>query len=540
MPDPGLLKRVPPPGGGYSHAARTGTGWATTQVLLNKIATTLAMVLVAHALDPAEYGLASLVNTASGFVMVLPVLVMGDVLISHQRHLASVVLPAWRVAAGAGALLTALMLVTAPLIAWSYDQYDFVLLSSLLAVCALRPIAETLSFLPLTRMRLALRYREIAIANGTTRLGATVLTVFWALALPGAAAIVVPQVLMTVSRAFWYALVGGRPVPIRHHVQDLETRRPAHAGRARRRMARDFSIASFGQYVHTFVSGLAFIVSSRFLTKQEIGEFGLAVTLAPQAISLFAIQVGVVLQPIFGRLRSDRARQAAAYVRTMRVMAALTVPLALVQAALAEPLFKLLFAEKWFAAVPIFVALTFGQTTIFVLAPTMALLKAQGRFATYLIWQLAHAAVCIAVFPWVVESYGAPGAAWTDALLWSCSLLVAVGLAVRGSLPSFRGVVTGLILPWLIAGPLALGVWFAWRIMPGPTPVAAVISIFVVGPVAMLLAILSTRITQPSVAAELAPLLCRVLRPVPIIGPPLASWFASAAPASANDRTDRP
>lgn len=519
---------------GYARAATIGTRWATAQGFINKIAAALGMLIVARALDPVDYGIAAVVIMASGLVMVLPVLVMGDVLISHQHHLASVSRAAISVTLWATGISVVLALVTAPFIAWHYDQYPFAPVATLLALSALRPMGDALAVHSLTRLRMALRYREIALISGACHLGQTVVTILWALFWPGAAAIVVPQILVALAKSIWFGIAARRGAHPRRRAADrLHARRPDLAPRIRRRIQREFGTASMAQYVHSMVGGMPVLITSLFVSEQAMGQFGFAMTLAGQAVSIFSYQIGLVLQPIFGILKTDTARQIRGFMRVVRLMSALTVPISMLQAALAEPLVRVFFGEKWLPSVPVLVAFSVGQAAGFLLAPALALLKAQGRFGTNMIWQVGQAAVCLALFPPAARLFGGAGVAWADSAIWFASILVVVIIGVRRAGVRSSAVIAAFVLPWLSAAPIAVGAWLAWRAIPGPTLLADVLAIVLIGPIAFALSILAIRVVQPSVAAEIAPFMNRVLRRVPIAGAPLAGWFGSAAGSAA-------
>jgi O-antigen/teichoic acid export membrane protein len=272
------------------------------------------------------------------------------------------------------------------------------------------------------------------------------------------------------------------------------------------------------------------MVASHYVTETVIGQFSFAFSLANQASAILSYQLSTVLQPIFGRLKSDPVRQVAGFMRVVSLMSALAVPIALLQAALAEPLFLLVFGEKWLPAIPFFVAFSFGQAFYFMTAPAMALLKAQGRFGTFFVWQAAHAVACLALFPAAAMWWSAAGVAWADAALWLVSVPLAVSLGARTVGMRLPAVLKVLFASWLTAGPIALAAWAAWRFMPGTPTVAALVALLGVGPVALLLSILAVRITQPAVAGEIAPFMRRVFTRVPVLGTPLANWFAPGEP----------
>jgi len=400
------MPREDQPRQGYAKTAASGTRWATAQGIVNKVATALSMLIVARALSPADFGLASIVIVASGFVMVFPMLVMADIIVTHQRHSAAIaravrVVTLWAVVA---VVLT--MIGTAPFIAGWYSEYPLLPMAALLALSALRPIGEALMIVPLARLRVQFRYREIAVISGAVQLGATILTVIWAIAWPGAAAIVMPQVIAAIVKAFWF-MAAARKVPSKStvHMSTLERRSPQLSRLVFRRIASEFALASMAQYVHTVVSGLPLLVVSRFVSETEMGLFGFALALACQAAAILAQQLALVLQPIFGRLKSDPQRQVAGYMRVVGLIAAVMGPIAMLQAALAEPLFALVFGEKWLPAVPFFVAFSIGQAFSFQVAPAKSLIKAQGRFGTYFIWQVLHAVLGLGLFLPAVMSW---------------------------------------------------------------------------------------------------------------------------------------
>ncbi|MBM4113317.1 MAG: hypothetical protein FJ253_08080 [Phycisphaerae bacterium] len=516
---------------GYARTAAWGSRWATSQIVANKVATIVAMLVVAQMLTPTELGMAHVVNTVVGFITIMPVLVMADVLISHQRHLTAVARAAWGVAAVVGLAFALVIALSSPVVAAHYDKYSFQALAFLLAVSGVRPIAEALMIFPWTRLRLALRFKHVAIVNGLTRFSATVLMVAWAVVEPGAAAIVVPQILMTVARAVWFGVIAGGPAPRASRQRRLE-RRPELLRRIRNRMRRDFVVASLAQYVHTVTSGLAFLVATQFVSPAEIGQLAFAMMLAPQLVGMFTVQVGTVLQPIFGRLKSEPARQVAGFRRAAALIGAIGVPVMLLQAALAEPGIILFFGEKWLPAVPMLIAISLGQATISLLPTTLSLLKAQGRFGTALVWQAVQAVVFLAIGIPAAERFGAVGVTAVDSAVWTVSLFVAAWMAMRAGGVTLWRAFACLALPWAPAIPIAVGAWFAWKALPFETTTSAAIAIGVIGPAALLVSLVAIRVTQPIAAAEMAPTVARVLRRLPLVGPSIADWFmAVRAPA---------
>ncbi len=520
--------RRAPTSGGFARTASIGTRWTTAQGIVNKLASMVGMIIVAQALSPGEFGLASLVLVASGFVMIVPTSMMADVLVTHQRHEAMVTRSAVVVVIWTTIGVSAVMVASAPLIAWFYPAYDFGELAILLALSGTRPITDALMTRPLARLRIEFRYREVATIHGTTQLGATVLTVLWALAWPSAAAIVVPQILAAVAKTIWFVIAARDARPHVHgRVGRVERRHPALARRVRRQVGVEFLLAALSLYVHTVVCGLPLLVVSRFLTDAEMGQFSFAYQLAVQAAAVLVSQLSLVLQPIFGRLKSDPMRQVAGFLRVIALISAIMVPVALLQAALAQPLILFLFGRKWLPSEPILVACSVAQAFSFTLGPVMALLKAQGRFGTLFVWQVVQGTIGLGLFIAVMLAWGEEAVAWTDTALWAVTMPVVAWIACAGCGVRLLQVVRAFLVPWFTASLVALAAWGAWRALPGPPRLAAAVAVLGIGPVSLFISVLAIRLTQPAVAAEVAPFMRRVLVRVPVVGTRMAEWYAS-------------
>ena len=137
------------------------------------------------------------------------------------------------------------------------------------------------------------------------------------------------------------------------------------------------------------------------------------------------------------------------------------VPISVVQAAVGGSLFKLLFPDRWQAAVPAFVALSLAQGFYFAVHPTMAFLKSRRRFNLLLRWQLTHVAVSIVVLL-PCAAYGNAGVvAAASSGLWACSVMTAVFLATDRGYGSRTALLVDFARPWIVAVPLGIAIYFA-------------------------------------------------------------------------------
>ena len=107
---------------------------------------------------------------------------MSDVVITYERQF-KIVAPMCRqisIIAAVAAVITILLAIPV-FIGW-YSNFPGGTLTALLMVYAIRPIGESLSTVPLSQLRQGLRYKNVAIIDGSIQFSATLLTVVMAIA----------------------------------------------------------------------------------------------------------------------------------------------------------------------------------------------------------------------------------------------------------------------------------------------------------------------------------------------------------------------
>jgi O-antigen/teichoic acid export membrane protein len=504
---------------GYAATAAHGSVWMTAQTVLNKLVTILAGLLLARLLSPDDYGLAYFAVNVAVFAFVFPTPVMGDVLLSEQKRFqqiagtANVVM--WIAAIVMGAFVASLAI---PL-----ENFDGRAgLAALILVAAMRPVADAVLAIPHARMRIDLAYRRLAIIDGSVTLAATVASLAMAyfgagplsLALPAVAALALRGVL------FWRCVRGRVDLTVRR-----EELRP---------VTRRYLVGGFGQYLNNILLALEIVVLGFATDKTEVGLFVFAATYAIQANSVIAGQIGAVLQPIFAHVQSDPVRQVAGFLRATRVLSAIAVPLSLVQAAIAIPVFQLLFPAKWTGSIAIFAVLSVAQAFVFVTAPSLALLKAQGRFRAYLKLQFGQLAIALVAFPAAIL-YGAPYAleaaafigfpidacagkalalGCASAVVWASFCPLAVWIGGRPAGVRFSTTLRIFFEPWVATLPIMaalVGCWIGLRAV-APQGVADAATIAVLAPIAVVLAIIFSSRMRESTRADFDAIVARILR----------------------------
>lgn len=507
------------PKAGFASAAASGSAWTTLQTVGNKLVTVFAMLVLARLLTPAEFGLANLAASIGAFTFIFAPFVMGDVLLAEPKRFDELAGTARAIAWAAGGFLFVLLAAAAVPIESMSGKAGLALL--LAAVVAQRPLADAAFMVPNARLRVALAYRSIAIIDGGVILFCTIGGVALAYFGAGPSALIFPPIAMIWLRAFFYARARKHPVaPI-----DRSLVAP---------LVRRFSVAASAQYLNNMILCVDVLVLSFFASETEIGLFGFAAQLAMQANVVIAHQLGAVLQPIFAHIRGDHLRQVGGFVRATRLLSAVAVPLSLTQAALAIPAFTWLFSAKWNGSIAAFAALSVGQTFVFVMAPSIALLKAQGRFRVYFVLQLAQLVAAMVAFVTattiggpvalkLAEAIGLPvdpnaGSALAlslaSALVWAVSCPVAVWIAGRPARLGLRTTLAIFSAPWLATAPIAAAlVWIWWMLRCSISAgTADILAVVLLGPIAASLSIAVCISMRAETRADFLSILQRFLR----------------------------
>lgn len=438
-------------GTSYATAAVRGSAWTSLQVGVSKAAAAAATFCLGFLLEPSDFGVAWFAISAGGIATGLHVLAAFDVLMASPQGMRKIAGPIQRMAAGTA---FAEMIVVAALglvLAQVYPDRTGLLV--LMLVVSVRPLTDAANVLPMARMRLGLEYRRIAALDATTTLAGSLASIAMAYFGSGPISIVLPPIAATGFRAvlYWW------------HTGPIAT--TWSAGRRWGVLWRRFLLAAFGSYV----SGVLLILDNAvlgMLTAPEcVGLYAFSSGLATQINGMVSYQIAGSLHPIFAHLRNDSARQIDALLRAGRLIAAILVPVLLVQAAVGGPVFRLVWGERWADAVPILTTISIAQCFIVCQWPASFTLKAQGRFRAYLKLQLLQVMVAAAT--------SATAAAFGGPVVTSLTAWMGVPCAEQAAAP--LAVAANAVLLLAVFGPLTL--WLACK----PASIAAFGVIDVIG-----------------------------------------------------------
>jgi O-antigen/teichoic acid export membrane protein len=464
--------------GGLGRVAMHGSLLNSAQWLANKVLTAGAMLVIAYFLTPAEYGVGVGSLAIYQLLCIFLPLTVGDVLIAHPKRFALLAPSAAGLAMIIGCSTTVVVLISIPIVIHIYTDYPTSWLIGLLMILAIRPIIEAKVVVPVSAMRLSLAYPKMAFVEGITQIGSTLLSVVMAALGGRGASVVVPPIFNVAARVIWYSRLTNM-----HHSARFHPKLALF-------LFRLFVKAASAQYLHNVLTMLEILILGYVSGKYEAGLFGFAFLIAGQANAVIAYQLGVVLQPIFGRLQDDPERQVAGFLKAQRVLSAVCVPICFTQAILAEPLFRLVLDAKWQPAIPIFQVVSLMQAFYFATGPSMSCLRAQRRFGTFFAWQGIQLLISLPIYWMGADWKGALGIALASGACWAISAPLVVWLCTLASPRKHLFEALAIFVrPWVVCAPLFGGFYMLTQWSSSFGQLGDITSLLFVGPIATLLAI---------------------------------------------------
>lgn len=423
--------------------------WLVGQTLGSKAVGMLGQIVLAWFLLPADFGLVALAYTVSAFANLFQQAGLKEILVQRQKHFARWANAGFWMSLALSSAAGLIMAGAAPLAARLYHAPGLTGLVWVLALCA---PANALSVVPTARLQIQLRFRAQAVLAFLVNFGTIALSVLLAWAKFGAYSFVVPRLVMALvqAAAFWWLVAeteaGVRRHPVRARLQLRRWRFLVGDSFLLMGAAVCYTIFSVGDYT---ALGLAH-------EEAVVGVYYFAFNLSTQAVALLTVNLWGVLMPALTKLQDEPGRQLRAFLSAARLMALVSVPCGLLQAALSEPGIRIFFAAKWYPAIPVLQALSIGMTFMMIGVPAGTLLQAQGRFKTLFYVAMGSAVGFVALVSAAALFGAALAMGVAVAVFYAAYGAISLYATVRPAGGSWRDV-TRIYAPALAAGMLAIG-----------------------------------------------------------------------------------
>lgn len=131
-------------------------------------------------------------------------------------------------------------------------------------------------------------------------------------------------------------------------------------------------------------SGSYTIIIGKYFAPVQVGFYNRADSLQMLPVGNISSVINKVTYPMFSSIQSDTAKLKNIYKRIMKMIIFLVVPTLFIMSALAEPLFRFLFTDKWIQSVPYFRLLCFTGVLYPIHSYNLQILKVKGRSDLFL------------------------------------------------------------------------------------------------------------------------------------------------------------
>jgi PST family polysaccharide transporter len=207
------------------------------------------------------------------------------------------------------------------------------------------------------------------------------------------------------------------------------------------------------------VRNLDYVFVGRLLGATALGVYTLAFRLPDLLIRNLVAVLGQVLLPIYSKLREEQAPVAAAFATTTGYVVAVTAPMAVGLALLADPVVRVAFSAKWLDAVPVVPPICLYALFVSISFNIGDLYKALGRPDVLTRLGVVRLAIGVPAL-WASATLGGSAAAvgWAQAGIALAMMVIELGVA-RAIFALPVGAALGRIAPILLAcGAMALAV----------------------------------------------------------------------------------
>lgn len=424
-----------------------GAFWTLSTSALNKVVTFGGQVLLAWFLVPQDVGLVAMAMSISAAMSVFSLVGAGGLLVQKQREFGTLSGEVFWLSLAVNAVAGITVAALAPVAGAVFREPRIVPLVLLLAPTF--PL-QSLPTVYAAKLQTGLKFRSLTsiyLGAGVLRTASSVLLAWAGF---GAYSIVLPLLWVPIFSAAAQRLAAG----------------PVSLGRPRLPLGRALLIPLLWLSLQPFLEGLQLngtnFVMGLLETPATVGLYFWGTQVSSQALYLLAANLGQVLFPGLARLEGDTARQREAFLRAMRVLLLMGIPVCVLQVLLARPVIQAFFPERWDGAIQVVQWLSAGAAAMPAGVAGVALLRARGRFGLICGLTAAQSAAIVCAAAIGCARGGAPSiAAWVAGTMLVCNVgMGAVASFMCGCAP---WVYVRLLLAMAAAGAVEMAAAFAMR-----------------------------------------------------------------------------
>jgi O-antigen/teichoic acid export membrane protein len=351
------------------YAAAEGMAFLAVQSVASRVVLFGAQVVLGFLLTPSEFGVVGLALLVTTVAWTFIGFGVDTVLQQRSSKLVLWEKAAFAVSMGQGILAALALALAAPLIARAFGEPDIV--GPLMLVAVSMPIIA-LSVVPGAKIYAGLNFRWAAGYALLELLSNQILIVVLALLHTGVYAFFIPMPAIFGLRAIFYL----RKTPL------------ALRGRAKLKQVWYFLRQGGRVFLSKLILSLIdqgdYLLLGLFATAQAVGYYYFAFRLAAMPVRVVAGNLQSILFSTLTRFGTEKSRMIEAALKSAEALSYIVTPLCFFQAAVADPILRSLFGDKWLPSILLLQILSLGLPAEAIASVARAHLTAVGAFDTFL------------------------------------------------------------------------------------------------------------------------------------------------------------
>jgi O-antigen/teichoic acid export membrane protein len=330
-----------------------------------KLTSILGQIVLAWLLEPAQFGLISLVYTVTSIGLIIQQFGLNDVLIRRQKAFYNWLPLSFGISWVFGIISCIFLLVLGYVGSLVYKDHNIFVL---VAFYALTTPMDALSVIPLTKLRIELDFKTLSVIRIMETVLTMVMTVVFAYMGFGVYSFVIPPLIVSVVSLI-----------VKYRVSHLKIHFNLHL-----RRWKYLTASSSWSLVHSIVQRIMdqadYIVLGLWVSKAIVGIYYMAFSLSIQVIGFVANNLPSVLFPSLASI-NDPKRAKDMFKKSVTYLSVFGAAFAIWQGATAFWIVRLFLSAKWVQTTPLVEILSVGMAFRAVAWLWSTPFRLKGRFA---------------------------------------------------------------------------------------------------------------------------------------------------------------
>ena len=415
------------------------------------VVTLVVTGILSRLFTPEQFGVVNIATVVIAFFAIFSDLGIGPAVIQHKdldRHDLGEIfsLSVW-----SGAVMALLFFAAAGTIASLYG--DSQVLRNVLRILALNLFFAAANIVPNALILKEKRFRFAAMRSLTVQIAGGTAAIAAAYAGAGIYALTINPVFSSLMLlAINYRQ---NPLPLRL--------RPG-----RKALGKVFSFSAYQfsfQLINYFSRNLDKLLMGRYMSLSQLGYYDKSYRLMMLPLQNIAYVISPVMHPIFSEMQHDLKQLGASYLKVVRLLAFIGLPLSAVLFFTAQELVLIIFGDQWEPSVPVFRILALSVGIQIVMSTSGSIFQAANATRMLFLCGVFSAALNVAAICTGIFAFGT-----TEAVAWCICASFAVNfvqcyhalfcLTLRtGWRPFWQNFLSPLLLTALVGLPLAAAGW---------------------------------------------------------------------------------